>query len=80
VLTGGVMTRILRVLVLSAVLIAAQSSLAQNYIDGPWAVSWDLQNNRYLVSSYDNGRIVAIDTSGQQSIFASGIEGPPAIM
>ena len=70
------MFRILNALVFAAVLIAAQSSLAQNYINGPWAVSWDLQNNRYLVSSYDNGRIVAVDTSGQQSIFASGLEGP----
>ena len=63
------MNGILRMMLLVVVLVTGKPILAQNYINGPWAVSWDLHHNRYLVSSYDNGRIVAIDTSGQQSIF-----------
>ena len=38
----------------------------------PESVEYDLPRDRHLVSNYSNGRIVAIDQHGVQSVFASG--------
>jgi sugar lactone lactonase YvrE len=54
-------------------LFCATTTGAVNYIDGAEAVSWDSVHNRYLVSSFWNGRIVALDTNKVQSIFAQGL-------
>ena len=45
------------------------SSNAQNLLNGPECVSYDSLNNRYLVSNYNDGNIVAIDSAGYQSYF-----------
>ena len=46
---------------------------AQNYLNGAECVSFDEAHNRYLVSSFYNGCIVAIDTSGNQSLFITAL-------
>ncbi|NIS16252.1 MAG: hypothetical protein GWN14_25840 [candidate division Zixibacteria bacterium] len=51
----------------------AASLFADNYLSGPECVSFDYDHNRYLVSCWQNGRIVAIDTSGVQSPFKGGL-------
>jgi hypothetical protein len=51
------------------ILLCSSHLLADNYLDGPESVSWDSLHTRYLVSSFNNGRIVAMDTLGNQSIF-----------
>ncbi len=42
---------------------------AVNYIDGAECVRWDSLYQRYLVSSFNNGRLVSVDTLGNQQIF-----------
>ncbi len=46
---------------------------SQNYISTPECVSYDSLYNRYLVSCFSVGRIVAIDSNGIQSIFIGGL-------
>ncbi len=46
---------------------------AQSLIDGPESVQFDEPRNRYLVSNWDNGTIVAVDSLGNHSYFATGI-------
>ena len=46
---------------------------ADNIIDTPESIAWDSVYNRYLVSCYGSGRVIAVDTSGEQTIFASGM-------
>ena len=52
------------------------SANAQNYLSGVECVNFDEAHNRYLVSSMYNGRIVAIDMEGNQSIFKQGLSYP----
>jgi hypothetical protein len=47
--------------------------LAVNYFDGPEAVSWDSVRCRYLVSSLNNGRVIAMDTLGNRTIYLDGL-------
>jgi hypothetical protein len=41
----------------------------QNLLNGPECVNYDSLHSRYLVSNYNNGSIIAIDSSGVQSYF-----------
>jgi sugar lactone lactonase YvrE len=60
-------------IVFAIVLLLSATILATNYLDGPECVRWDSLYQRYLVSSFNNGRVVAIDTLGNQTIFKSGL-------
>ena len=51
----------------------ASSGIAANLIDGAECASWDQSHNRYLVSSFWDGRIIALDTAKTQSVFAAGL-------
>ena len=42
---------------------------AQNLLNNPEGVVYDLSNNSYLISNYGDGKIIRIDSLGQQSIF-----------
>lgn len=42
-----------------------------NLMDGPECISYDINGNRYLVSSYNTGRIIEIDADGNQSYFGN---------
>jgi len=42
---------------------------AQNLLDSPESIVFDEVHNRYLVSNYGNGDIIAIDMEGNQSYF-----------
>jgi hypothetical protein len=55
-------------------LLAIPPADAQNLIDGPHSVVFDSVYNRYLVASFNNMQLVAIDQQGDQSTFA---ELPP---
>jgi len=46
---------------------------AQNLLISPECVSYDAQNNRYLVSCFSPGKVVAIDSNGKQSNFRTGL-------
>jgi hypothetical protein len=48
-------------------------TFAQNFFNGPECVSYDLLNNRYIVSNWTNGNIVSIDSTGNQSYFITGL-------
>jgi len=45
---------------------------AQNLLNYPESVAYDVQNKRYLVSSWQNGNVVQIDSAGTQSYFSIG--------
>ena len=45
----------------------------QNLLNGPECVSFDSLNNRYLVSNWYDGNIIAIDLAGQQTYFKQRI-------
>jgi len=47
-------------------------SAAQNLLNLPESVAYDVQNRRYLVSSWENGNVVQIDSTGTQSYFSTG--------
>ena len=51
------------------IFILSISSNAQNLLNGPECVSYDSLHNRYLVSNYNDGNIIAIDSAGNQSYF-----------
>jgi hypothetical protein len=46
---------------------------AQNLITSPECVVYDAANNRYLVSCFYAGKVVAIDSNGNQSYFTEGL-------
>jgi PKD repeat protein len=48
-------------------------SSGQNLLDGPESVAYDSINNRYLVSSLRNNKIISIDSDGNQSLFKESI-------
>jgi sugar lactone lactonase YvrE len=41
----------------------------QNLLSGPECITFDSLHNRYLVSNWTNGNIIAIDSAGNQSYF-----------
>lgn len=60
-------------LVAAIILLLSSALPAVNYFDGPEAVSWDSARCRYLVSSLNNGRVIAMDTLGNQTIYLGGL-------
>jgi hypothetical protein len=46
---------------------------SQWLISKPECISYDIQNNRYLVSCFYAGSIVAVDSNGNQSVFKNGL-------
>ncbi|UCC78527.1 MAG: T9SS type A sorting domain-containing protein [Candidatus Zixiibacteriota bacterium] len=55
-------------------LIAGSTSFSQNLFNGPESVAFDSLYNRYLVSNYNDGSIVQVDTNGNQSYFITGLD------
>ena len=51
------------------VLVSPLTSVAQNLLDGPEHATYDVANDRYLISNWRSGDIVAIDNEGTQSYF-----------
>lgn len=51
------------------ILLSSTYLVGQNLLNGPECVSFDSLNNRYLVSNWNNGSIIAIDSAGNQSYF-----------
>jgi PKD repeat protein len=66
------MKTILLTILTSAILLSIQIS-PQNLIDGPESIAYHPGTNSYYVSSLRNNRIVKIDLSGNQTIFAEDV-------
>lgn len=60
-------------MLLISILFSSVNIFSQNYIDGAESVAYDSLNNRYLVSSLNNSKIISIDKNGNQSIFKESI-------
>ena len=60
--------------VLSVITISATVSFSQSLFNGPESVAFDSLYDRYLVSNYNDGSIVQVDTNGNQSYFATGLD------
>lgn len=58
------------IILMLVLLFSIESAYAQNLLNQPESVTWDHINDQWLVSNYATGEIVAIDTTGEQSIFS----------
>ena len=54
------------------IILTATLSQAQNLLNGPQKIVIDSERNRLLVSNYNTGDIVQIDSAGNQSYFVQG--------
>lgn len=61
--------RLIIVLPFCLFLLSPVSSIAQNLLRGPQKIVIDAARNRLLVSNYDTGALVEIDSTGHQSYF-----------
>jgi len=59
----------IKFIVIVLIIIVAQNAFTQNLLNEPESVTWDHINQRWLVSNYASGEIVAIDTTGEQTLF-----------
>jgi len=60
-------------LIMLTVLFLPVISTAQNLLNGPEHATYDAANNRYLVSCWNSGTVIAIDPDGNQTTFISGL-------
>jgi hypothetical protein len=62
-------------ILLAAIILISLSATGncQNYLSGAECVSFDEAHNRYMVSSWANGRLVTIDTNGVQGLFKTSL-------
>ncbi len=60
-------------LAIAYVLLLASAAAGQNLLNGPESVVFDTLNNRYLVSNWYGGSVVAIDGGGNQSYYLTGL-------
>ncbi|RPI17293.1 MAG: T9SS C-terminal target domain-containing protein [Ignavibacteriae bacterium] len=63
---------IVKIIPLICLTLILNSSAAQNLLSSPECVSYDNAGKRYLVSCYQSGNIVQIDSNGVQSYFLTG--------
>ena len=61
-------------LVLMCLTVAYSGAGAQNLLNGPESVIYDAARDRYLVSNWEDGAIVAIDNGGAQSYFSTFLQ------
>ena len=59
-------------LLLMLVLLIPVIASSQNLISGGESVAYDSIYNRYLVSSWNTGKIIAVDSNGDQTVFKEG--------
>ena len=55
------------------ILILSTTAHGQNYLLNPESVVFDSLYNRYLASNFGGAGIIAIDTTGHQSIFTASV-------
>ncbi len=60
-------------LLFSLIILLPLSLFAQNLLNNPESVAYDAENDRYLVSNCGDGKIIEIDSEGNQSEFYSGL-------
>jgi len=61
--------KITRLFIIFITITIAHNVYAQNLLNEPESVTWDHINQQWLVSNYASGEIVAIDTTGEQTLF-----------
>ncbi|MBD3170045.1 MAG: T9SS type A sorting domain-containing protein [candidate division Zixibacteria bacterium] len=66
------MTKKLILMACLLALLTPVSIFAEGLFSGPESVAFDSIRNRYLVSNYYNGKIVAVDADGNHSYFKEG--------
>lgn len=66
------MPRYLHILLLITLLLPFAATRA-GLIDGAECVRWDPASQRYFVSSWNDGRLIILDTLGNQTLFAAGL-------
>lgn len=52
----------------------ANISISQNLLSGAESVAFDSLNNRYMVTSFNNSRIISLDKNGNQTLFKEGVK------
>jgi len=60
------------VLILISALLLPSATFAQNLLKGPQKAVIDTKRNRLIVSNYDSGDLVQIDSTGKQTYFVQG--------
>jgi sugar lactone lactonase YvrE len=61
-----------RLLILTILLILSANGYTQNLLNGPQKIVIDTKRNRLLVSNYNSGDIIQIDSVGNQTFFVQG--------
>jgi len=69
---GGVVKFTIILTLLALILTSARSS-SQNLYDGPESVAFDTVQNRYLVSNVRDGRMIQVDSEGNQSFWGTPV-------
>lgn len=59
-------------LLASLIFLFCGSSNAQNLLSGPQKIAIDAKRNRLLVSNFNNGALIEIDSAGHQTYFVQG--------
>ncbi|MCX6165081.1 MAG: T9SS type A sorting domain-containing protein [Ignavibacteriae bacterium] len=71
-LKKGIIKSLIKFFPFFFIIIICANSFAQNLLSSPECVSFDASRNRYLVSCYQSGNIVQIDSNGVQSYLLTG--------
>ncbi len=65
----NVKSYLLKYIAIICFMLLVTNTFAQNLLNNPEGVVYDLSDNSYLISNYGDGKIIKIDSLGQQSIF-----------
>lgn len=69
-----------KIIILSIILVSCASGIkSQNLLSKPEHVAWDSYHHKYLVTNYGNGRVVAIDSAGNQETIIQGLTNCMAV-
>ncbi|MCP4704144.1 MAG: hypothetical protein GY865_06000, partial [candidate division Zixibacteria bacterium] len=70
---GGTMTKSIFCLICLVILVMPVMGNGQNLLSGPEHATYDIVNDRYIISNWTNGALVIIDNEGNHSYFAYGL-------
>jgi len=55
------------------ILLMISPGICQNLLNNPESVVYDLDQDKYFISNYDDGNIIEMDNEGNQTIFHTGL-------
>ncbi len=61
-----------RTIVITTLFLLISLNSSANLLDRPESAAFDTLHNLYLISNYGQGNVIAIDTSGEDSVFLDG--------